>query len=257
MKKLLLIALLIVGCEKSTAPDSDRLFTISKFLILATGYFDTDQLNPFGYTNESGYMEFTNKTILPTMFDTPTLTGEDQFGNITGTFTIYDYTTGNVDIIVKDTLNDLEWTISDVNIIDGTNIIDITSYGKQHVQNYSGNFKLIFNDNNEREGLAIYLQYVCNPESSHLFVETSCSSDVEEGGARLIMPTTTINFAVPQAGKVSFTISYLDGTIYDHWGDEFMDAGSYSIPFEYGEDDIDAGIQFFRYTVSIDYHNPL
>ena len=43
-----------------------------------TGFYDTDQLNPFGYTNESGYMEFTNKTILPTMFDTPTQTGSDE-----------------------------------------------------------------------------------------------------------------------------------------------------------------------------------
>ena len=134
MKKLLLIALLIVGCN-TTEPDSDRLFTMSQFLMLVNGFYDTDQLNPFGYTNESGYMEFTNKTILPTMFDTPTEMRSDEFGNISGPFTIYDYTTGNVDIIVKDTLNDLEWTISDVNIIDGTNIIDITSYGKQHVQN--------------------------------------------------------------------------------------------------------------------------
>ena len=250
MKKLLLIALLVVGCEETTAPDSDRLFTTSKFLLLVTGFFDTDQLNPFGYTNESGNMEFTNKTILPTMFDTPTLTGLDQSGNITGTFTIYDYTTGNVDIIVKDTLNDLEWTISDVNIIDGINIIDITSYGKQNVQNYSGNFKLIFNDNNEREGLAIYLQYVCNP-ASPLYYETSCSSDIEVGGARSLMPVTTWSVVVPHEAIVSSTLSYIDGTIYDHWVDT-LQAGAHSIVYDFseGEDDIDAGIQLFRLTMS-------
>ena len=114
--------------------------------MLAIGFYDTDQLYPFGYTNESGYMEFTNKTILPTMFETPTQIGMDEMGNIThNSITIHDYTTGNFNIIVKDTLNDLEWTISDVSIIDGINIIDITSFGKQNVQNYSGNFKLIFN----------------------------------------------------------------------------------------------------------------
>ena len=220
--------------------------TRSVFMLLADGIVDENQLNRIGITNNNGILEFNEKKYFPTFYDSETFQGMDEFGHETGLLTLSDLTDGLFNIILKDSNMDKILTISDLVIIDGINIINISLDGTYEILHQAGEFNIQFfvNDSGvEQNNISIFLQYSCVPLDG-MGTSTYCNDLI-----LLNRPSTTINFSLCSSSDVHTTISYLDGTIIDE-SSEFFNAGYYSRSFV-PPDEISAGLQVFKYSIII------
>ena len=200
-----------------------------------------------GISNSEGIVEFNEKKYFPTFYDTPIFTGTDEMGHETGEFNLSDITDGLFNIILKDSENSEILTISNIELIDGINIINISLDGNYELTHQEGDFNiqlLLTNESDEpEENISAFIQYSCNPN------HPPCSRENFNDSGR---PSVTFGYFLCSESNVQIIFSYLDGTIIEEIN-QFSQAGSHTINYSPPDpDEISGGLQGFKYSIILD-----